>query len=100
MALPKQLAGLLDLGAKRIEVGIRPENITAVPPGAGTLPARLLDTEPLGPACALRCAVGGAELTVLAPPELAARMAAGDPLALTLDTTKLHPFGADGARLN
>jgi len=98
LPLPPDWLPLLGGPVRFIELGIRPEHLHAAPPGEG-LPARLLDVEPLGPACALRCAVAAGELTALAPPGLAARLAPGDALGLIPDTTKLHPFGADGARL-
>ena len=99
LPLPPALAGLLKQDVLRIEVGVRPEHLRPVPLEAGALRGRLLDVEPLGPLCALRCAAGDDELTALAPPEFAARLAPGDALGLTLDMTRLHPFGADGARL-
>lgn len=101
LPLPPAIAAVLGRAraGSQIEVGIRPEHLRPVAPSAGALNARLLDVEPLGPVCVLRCGAGGCEITVLAPNAVAAGLAPGDPLGLSLDTTKLHPFGADGARL-
>ena len=99
LPLPPALVAVLGSPGRRIELGIRPEHLQLTAPGEGALHARLLDVEQLGPACALRCNVGSYELTALAPNAVAARLALGDPLGLSLDITKLHPFGADGARL-
>ncbi len=99
IGLPPQLAELRDRASSLRQLGLRPEHVRVVPPRAGQLEARFLDAEPLGPASAIRCATGGGELIVLALPDDAARYAPGDVVGLQLDMAKLHPFGADGARL-
>lgn len=99
VGLPPHLAGAPDRASGLAEIGVRPEHVRAVAPGTGHLEARFLDAEPLGPSSALRCAAGNHEVIVLSSPGDAARHVPGDRVGLQLDMARLHPFGADGARL-
>ena len=80
---------------RRVQVGVRPEDLRLEPQGA---PARVTLVEPTGAESYVLVQGAFGEFTVRLPGESTHRP--GDTLALGFDTAKVHVFDADsGVRL-
>jgi multiple sugar transport system ATP-binding protein len=72
--------------------GIRPEHLSIVPPGADTVPAKIILTEPLGAETLALLRIGHVELTGRFAPDAA--LSPGADIHLALAMSKLHLFDA------
>ncbi|WP_256370448.1 ABC transporter ATP-binding protein [Roseomonas sp. AR75] len=77
-------------------LGIRPEDVTVTPAGAGDLDASVYAVELTGDSVLVTAQAGDARL--IAKADRAWRAEPGTPIGLKLDTTRLHLFDADTTR--
>jgi multiple sugar transport system ATP-binding protein len=80
-------------------LGVRPHDVTIVPPAAGTLTARVDAVEPRGADLLVRLRAAhrpGAPLVAVVAPD--AGVAADQEVGLALDPARLHWFDAESGR--
>jgi len=96
---PAAQASLRSAGsADGVTLGIRPEHLTIVPPGAGLLHAEVYVSEPLGREQIVDVRSGETALKVIAPPTFDGKI--GDRVGVSFDPEDLHVFDTTtGARL-
>ncbi len=89
---------LRSLGAPRVRLGVRPEDLGPRRPDAGgvRVAARVTWREPLGHETRLHLRAGAVALVARVAPDFAA--APGDDLALFVETARVHVFDADSGR--
>ncbi len=78
-----------------VRLGVRPENVRVVAPGAGTVAAEAILVERLGERTLVYARLAdGQELTAV--DEGSSALKIGDPVALAIDGAAAHIFGPDG----
>ncbi len=78
-----------------VDLGLRPENVTIVEAGAGTLDADAMIVERLGDRTIVYAQTAdGSEITALDKGDSRVRM--GDKVGLSIDGRAAHLFGSDG----
>lgn len=83
----------------RVEVGIRPHDLSLAGPGAA-IPAVVDVLEPLGPEVHVHATVGGAAVSAVLPAAHAAGLAPGAEVVFRIAPDRIHLFDAEtGARL-
>ena len=97
LPLPPEHAALLrraGAAAGPLRLGVRPDQIAiASAPAAGSVPARVLVTEPLGGDMLVDCALGDHKVVVKTKPDYDGR--GGEPCHLTFDRARWHLFARD-----
>jgi multiple sugar transport system ATP-binding protein len=100
LTLPEDRAALLQ-NRRQITAGLRPDDITIAPRGPvnpKTLVGEVVIAEPLGNTTQVIVKVGERELVGMADGHFLP--AAGEPVDLRFDTTRVHLFGQDGSRIS
>ncbi len=86
-------------GATSVTVGVRPEDLTIVPPNAGEARGEVYVVEPMGREQVVSVQLGGGMLQVITPPGVAAHV--GDQVGLRASPGRVHLFDTtSGTRLN
>ena len=84
------------IGEGTVKLGLRPEHVTVVAPGTGTIDAETILVERLGDRTLVYAQLAdGQEVT--AQDEGASRLAIGDRIGLSIDGRAAHVFAADGS---
>lgn len=81
---------------RRVELGVRPEDLSLAPDGSGDFGADVTMTEPLGSRTIVYATVDGTEIAVETDPRR--ELSVGDRVRVDADPNRLHLFDSDTGR--